>query len=425
MHAHFINFRNADSNANDDDFTETFDTSVFLTEVPVDSPEILTEMIASPQLMPPPLVPQPPVKFMPRSTQPKIFTSNAYESSKLMSDKVLVPKRKSVTLDAQVVDNLPSFKKLNAGMQRGHDGVTGKFSVQTNANIVKTENTNPANDVALARKTLRSSAINANNFVNTPVSVVRKDKVHASVPIADVRCYINTSDLETNLDTKKVVIDQIHKKIYKKQLFANIRMAPTKYADQCTSTDAIDSQIKSSGLKIDMDYFTKKNMQIDDFDFDIDAMDMPMRSSTLTPSMDSSTIVAGHLDYSIIDDIQEEYKSSEESTSDGVLSEYFAQFPPKTRLPVKSLQRTSKETPEKEVKQSYCKTWMQNEDGISPDNNDPPPSLYTSSVTLSDSQLDTTSISCNINAKNYPNTGEKKTKISSNRFESYQNTEFM
>ena len=44
---------------------------------------------------------------------------------------------------------------------------------------------------------------------------------------------------------------------------------------------------------------------------------------------------------------------------------------------------------------TYCKDWMQKEEGVSTTNSDDPPSLYAPSVALSDSLLNETSVSCN------------------------------
>ena len=47
-------------------------------------------------------------------------------------------------------------------------------------------------------------------------------------------------------------------------------------------------------------HFRQKNFNMDDIDFSY--LDSPMRCSTPTPSTDASTIMAGHLDFSVEED---------------------------------------------------------------------------------------------------------------------------
>ena len=71
---------------------------------------------------------------------------------------------------------------------------------------------------------------------------------------------------------------------------------------------------------------------------------------------------------------------------------------------------------------SYCQEWMCKEEGISTENEDAPPSLYDSTVCMTDSLLDVTSISRNVPPKDLklqPKTGRGI------KFDQYHNTKFM
>ena len=105
-------------------------------------------------------------------------------------------------------------------------------------------------------------------------------------------------------------------------------------------------------------------------DIDFEALQRPMRASTPAPSInDTSTIVAGHLDFSI-GDLESTVCKQEEK--DEMIEDLHI-----------------------DTKAAYCADWMDNQEGISTTNSDPPPSLYASSVSLNDSLLDETSISRN------------------------------
>ena len=194
-------------------------------------------------------------------------------------------------------------------------------------------------------------------------------------------------------------------------------MTPKKCAESfgIGVTNAIKN---SAGVKFNMSHFKSKKLEIDEID--VDSLQNPIRSSTPTPSIDSSTIIASHLDYSGIgDDLvcdDEPTDKQEDHDKDEILQSYIDAANKKVRsTPV--MKQASQES------DNYIKDWMKKEDGVCEDNTDVAPSLYALSVTLSDSLLDVTSVSRNI-PKPIPKTYQKQGRAL-NTSRDYSNTKFM
>ena len=170
----------------------------------------------------------------------------------------------------------------------------------------------------------------------------------------------------------------------------------------------IKNGMKSKGLKVNLKHFSDKCMKIDDID--VEAIGRPMRSSTPTPSISGSTILAGHLDYSLdaFDDLDStlhtQEKSADSDENDSERDEFFNQYlPPSQRKqlaakPKAVIKETASDHDSKTTipnKNNYCEDWMKKEQGVSTTNSNAPPSLYNASIALSDSLLDITSVSRN------------------------------
>ena len=339
--------------------------------------------VPSPTLMPPPkLLPNldscPPLKNPKKFYKPKIFT--AQTSTKLSVDK----------------------KSAMAG--------------------VSTNNCYNAKPKLSVDKKSAMAAVSTNNcYIRKPNRVPVVKRVKSSVPEYDVNCYV-TNNTETDYYTKQLVCQQIASKIYKRP---NTRLTPEKLAEQ-NPTDVKDS-VKSHiapGLKVDTEHFKKKNMKIEDID--IDSLNAPIRSSTPTPSInDASTIIAGNLDVSLLEDdatLASPFISSETIASDDVLETILKDL----KVP-QSKQRMTRQIKEEEKKEdlsktnSYCNEWVKKERGVSTTNTDVAPSIYDTTVALSDSLLDLTSISRNVPPpKNEIGRANAKEQI-----KGYNNTVFM
>ena len=121
-----------------------------------------------------------------------------------------------------------------------------------------------------------------------------------------------------------------------------------------------------------------------------------MHASTPTPSLPESTILAGHLDLSMIDEIDttqhsiaEDIDKNEDSASDDFLDQYLRKIPTQGA----KVHSTPKPQEDKTTKQNYCNDRMKRNSGVSITNSDQPPSLNEPGVALSDSLLDLTSVS--------------------------------
>ena len=104
----------------------------------------------------------------------------------------------------------------------------------------------------------------------------------------------------------------------------------------------------------------------------------------------------------MIDDINEERNYSQDTSSDDGVKQMLEDIVKKSYAEGEITTNIGQER-----KESYCKTWMQNEDRIKTENAEPPPSLYASSVTLSESLLDTTSVSQYNNNNSKTNTKKR------------------
>ena len=262
---------------------------------------------------------------------------------------------------------------------------------------------------------------NTHSKTQSSVPVTVHKKLRCFVPEKDIHCCLTNN---THLDeaTKKLVRYQISNKIYNSGKTI-MKMTPTKCSETLKGVDVKDlevtAEIKSSGLKFGQEPFKKKKMHIDEID--VDSLKTPMRCSTPTPSLDASTIVAGHLDYSI-EETQAESTEVPEPTSSEEMLMKFVNVPsrPKPIVPV-----DTKPDEKNMEKLEYCKDWVENESGISSTNSDVPPSLYASTVNMSDSLLDITSVSRNVQYPKSQTKGEETKNRANDRFDSYKNTVFM
>ena len=229
------------------------------------------------------------------------------------------------------------------------------------------------------------------NVSNSPVQSVQRRKLRCAVPENDVLCFV-TKNINTDEITKTLVQKQIREKLLKKK---DTQLAPKK-TDR-TSRPKLTTQQKVStyGMKVNMKHFKKKKKEIDEID--VSFLEKPMRSSTPTPSIDGSTILAGNLDIAIDDkqmnDTLDFYAGintpidDEETDDDDTVGEIFQKYlatqqkkgfmTPDAR---KVHERTSvdkvvekEKSPKIEAPVSYCKQWMAQEEGISTNNSDPPP----------------------------------------------------
>ena len=295
------------------------------------------------------------------------------------------------------------------------------------------------NPVQQSNKLCCGDSLGVTNRSNTKPSAFKKvfsidKKVICSEPTKDVHCYI-TNNTEVDYATKKLVHQQLSKKIYTRP--DNARLMPKRNAEP-TAMEKFQP-MKTSGIKVEKEHFIKKKMKIDDID--IEYLARPVRSSTPTPINDGSTIMAGHLDFTIdADDLDstvcEQVPDENESHNDS--DDIFQPYLKKIRK--KTVNSTTKDkctdesyadnhhqrpvTTEMSKKLTLCSAWMAKEDGVSTNNTDEPPSIYEPSLALSDSLLDVTSVS-----RNPPQTKnilKKKDTVGRGiNFESYKNTSFM
>ena len=234
-------------------------------------------------------------------------------------------------------------------------------------------------------------------------------KLRCFVPTKDVRCYITKDVADLDITTKKMVLSQIGNKIFKKP---NIRLTPNKQANSFGESHITNSSNKNS-IKIDTKHFATKNKSVGDLD--IESLPTPIRCSMPTPSTDGSTILVGHLDFSLGPDeselnskCEDEFEETEDDADEGdddaddddndddEMFKEFINTPTRMNTVKHKKIYNEKEDIELHRKNMLCSKWMQNETGISTNNNDVAPSLYEPSVTLSGSLLDVTSVSHNI-----------------------------
>ena len=180
-------------------------------------------------------------------------------------------------------------------------------------------------------------------------------------------------------------------------------------------------------MKLNVKHFIEKKKTTVD-DIDLEFLQRPMKCSTPTPSVDNSTILAGHLDISITDiastmDDKEEIGLADMpdlDNDDDIFTPYISAIKRKssTTKPVPKLSEVETSSD----KNTYCSDWIVKNDGVSTNNADAPPSLYDPSVALSDSLMNITSVSRNIPKS--PQKGKKNT-LATTSLKKYANTVFM
>ena len=194
----------------------------------------------------------------------------------------------------------------------------------------------------------------------------------------------------------------------------------------------VTKAIKESGypLKVNVQYFKKKKKTVDDID--VNYLQQPIRSSTPTPSeTDCSTIMAGHLDYTIDEEYERSVQPSTdinetENESQDSLECYLLDLNAKsTSRGVEKKKKHTFEDKTQSKSNGYCQDWMQKEQGVSTTNSDAPPSIYEPSLILSKSLLDVTSISRNEPTNTAKSDPSKNTGRPVNNYDSYSNTVFM
>ena len=152
-------------------------------------------------------------------------------------------------------------------------------------------------------KSLKKGSIDGHD-TNVPIKkVYGKTRVHCSVPSQDVLCFTTNNNTDIDEYTKHLVCEQIKEKILsQKSTRINMRVTPMK---SCGDKSVVKQNGKVGNVfKVQRKKFKNKHMTVADIDFE--ALQTPICCSTPTPSISGSTIVAGHLDVSIIDDIGNE-----------------------------------------------------------------------------------------------------------------------
>ena len=235
--------------------------------------------------------------------------------------------------------------------------------------------------------------VGVKSFRDNNYSTNKRD--HCSVPTKDIKCNL-THNTKPDNATKLFLHSQVRKKIYTKPNKTNYRVKPKKVPEIVASTEPMQSSVNQ--FKVNQAHFKNKAVTIDDIDFD--SLDVPMRSSTPTPC-DVSTILAGHLDFSLdnttLNEVEEQEEVSSQSNSDEFLKSFInVKTVPKQKKTVAEVAQVTEDTEEKSISKNYCQKWVQNETGVSTKNEDAPPSLYEPSIALGDSLLDITSVSRNI-----------------------------
>ena len=281
------------------------------------------------------------------------------------------------------------------------------------------------------------------NITPNPKTLLPMTKQHCSIPSEDVKCY--TTNIDGNIDdyTKQMVRYQISRKIYAKSMKrVNICVTPHKLGE------VLDAKrdVQPSYLKVNKKHFKEKNMNIEDID--IESINQPIRSSTPTPSVSDSTILAGHIDYSMIDDLDstmctKNLDACEQDDDIDVLDEVFQQYVQESKgnssvHRKKEAKKTGDgdkisdtdegitDTNKFVNKDNYCKDWMEKHDGINTNNVEAPPSLYAPSLDMSMSLMDITSVSRNLQPETgYDTKINNKTGRGITNSKDYNNTQFM
>ena len=185
-----------------------------------------------------------------------------------------------------------------------------------------------------------------------------------------------------------------------------MRVTPNKCVEDSAAEEVHCPQEHEKVVKINIKHFKEKRMRVDDID--VNSLPRPIRSSTPTPLTDTLTIMAGNLDILLEDEHMEstldEYAMvepnlpiSDELDSDESLKKYITVHKTKPKTPASA----SGQFESNASKEEYCKGWVQQQQGVSTNNGDAPPSLYASSINLADSLMDITSVSRNVPSKNY------------------------
>ena len=216
--------------------------------------------------------------------------------------------------------------------------------------------------------------------LNEPVALKSKHvtvKGHCSVPANTLKCFTNNS----------VPVDCVTKKKLRKQMAEKINHAKKKW-----DMDIDEKDMKTCGvrpLKKDEDHFKNKKLVIEHVD--VFNMGLPMRSSTPTPSIGGTTVLAGQFDEENSDpecDASTSGEGSEECNGDEQLD---TGFEIRRRSADKEEGQDSKLKTPSEMQNSFCRKWIEDNDKV----HDPPPSVvsYTTNNNVSNSSLDITSVS--------------------------------
>ena len=267
---------------------------------------------------------------------------------------------------------------------------------------------------------IRDTKITMKGSINNVITDTSSDdngftvrKLRCYVPSKDVLCSVNKN---VNIDncTKKLVTNQISNKIFSKPL--EVGHGTNRKPVENSVVEVAGEPKTAHSVKFNKKYFAHKNMKVDDID--LVCLQKPMRSSTPTPSVDESTIMAGNIKMSLDwNDLEQSVQAPQSAAADVVAKN-------KEIFPLS----TGKSDGEEHCTQpsggvNYCTDWIVKSDGVSTNNSDAPPSLYAPSVALSDSLLNTTSIS-RTPCQSSQNKGKEMSKATTN-FDRYKNTVFM
>ena len=219
------------------------------------------------------------------------------------------------------------------------------------------------------------------------------------MPINDVRCYIANTSTDLDSYSKKLVAYQIGQKIYvQPEKKVTMHVTPKKSSDAVLNEDSTHpSMLKRSKLakekviKVNIKHIREKTLTVDDVD--LEYLQKPIRSSTPTPNISSSTILAGHLDVSILETFEATHEHTEaEDTDDDDSDDFLQQYMTKKKPSPSPVTCLQKKDPHIAASNTYCKDWMDKQQGVSSTNSDVPPSLYAPSVAISETLMDVTSV---------------------------------
>ena len=162
-------------------------------------------------------------------------------------------------------------------------------------------------------------------YLNSKDLLTNTKPVNCSVPTTDVKCYIN-NNVQLHSTTRKMMRQQDAKKIYTTpdNVLKNTQQTEKKNAEKLVMKVLEKLTGRHVPFKFNTQHFRQKNLEIDEVD--VNFIERPMCSSTPTPGHDS-TILAGHLNYSIEEEeetMHENLQNNDYTENDKTLKEILA-----------------------------------------------------------------------------------------------------